>query len=252
MIKIEKSIHGTKLITVWFAEDEIYDEGIVQYKESRRIIGESVEFDTLISDLTGSEDEIKSRFTKGCKYKVNRAYREDVSFAIIDSPDISVKMLDEFLDFFESFWKSKDTSLSDRDSLKAEMKAYIEQKALTIAYAQVHGEIAVYHTHIYDDSTARLLHSASLFRLRDDDDGDRNLIGMANRALHFEEMKYFKQKGLKTYDWGGAGKGEDVASITEFKESFGGTPVTYFDSECVVGLKASLVSGISELKRKLL
>lgn len=251
MIKIDKPIHGTKLITVWFAEDKVADEGIIQYKESRKAFDNAVEFDTLISNLTESEEEIKSHFSKGCKYKVNRAYREDVTYKIVDSPDISDNMLDTFLDFFEEFWKSKDTSLSDRESLKREMKAYIKQDALTIAYAQVHGEIAVYHTHIYDDCVARLLHSASLFRLRGDDDGDRNLIGMANRALHFEEMKFFKQKGLKTYDWGGAGKGEDVASITEFKESFGGTPVTYFDSECIVGLKASLVSEISELKSRL-
>lgn len=250
MIKIEKPIHGTKLITVWFAEDRVSDEGIVQYKESKKAIDQAVGFDTLISDLTESEDQIKAHFSKGCKYKVNRAYREDVTYTISDSQDISDKMLNEFLDFFEEFWKSKDTSLSDRESLEKEMKAYREQNALTIAYAQVHSEIAVYHTHIYDDSTARLLHSASLFRLRGEDDGDRNLIGMANRALHYEEMKFFKQKGLKTYDWGGAGKAEDVASITEFKESFGGTPVTYYDSECIVGLKASLVSGLSELKSR--
>ena len=252
MLKIEKPIHGTKLITVWFAENEISDEGIVQYKESRKSIGKADEFDTLITDLTESEYEIKSHFSKGCKYKVNRAYREDVTYKIVDSVDIDDTILDTFLDFFEEFWKSKDTSLSDRESLKAEMKAYAEQHALTIAYAQVHGEIAVYHTHIYDDSIARLFHSASLFRLRDQEDGDRNLIGMANRALHFEEMKFFKEKGINTYDWGGAGKGEDVASITEFKESFGGTPVKYYDSQCIVGLKATLVSSISELKSRLI
>ena len=252
MIKTEKNVHGTRLITVWFAQDEIDEDGIIQYKESAGRFGDAVPFDTLVSDLNGSDEDIRSRFTKGCKYKVNRAYREDIDFVIIDSTDITDGLLNEFLDFFEDFWKSKDTVLDNRGSLLGEMKDYIRQGALTIAYATVSGAKAVYHTHIYDDRTARLLHSASLFRLKDSDSGnDRNIIGMANRALHFEEMKYFRSKGLTVYDWGGAGKGEDVASITEFKESFGGTPVTFYDSTVVNGTRAKLVSSLSEIKHRI-
>ena len=251
MIIIEKQMHGTALKTVWFAQQPIHDDGIIQYKEAAFKTDDCEEFLTLISDLTGSEEDIKSRFSKGCKYKVNRAYRENIAFHIIDSGDIDDETLDEFLSFFEDFWRSKDTNLDNKDSLRAEMKAYIGQQALTLAYAVVDGEIAVYHTHIYDDKIARLLHSASLFRLRDGSDNSRNIIGMANRALHYEEMKYFKNRGLSAYDWGGAGKGEDVASITEFKESFGGEHVTYYEFEQVNGVKARMVSSLSELKHKI-
>jgi len=251
MIKIEKPIHGTKLITVWFADEPISDEGIIQYKEARFDKNKEEDFLTLVSDLDESEEEIKARFSKGCKYKVNRAYREDIDFVIRDSHDIEDGMLETFLDFFEDFWKSKNTELSDRQSLMTEMQAYRRNGALTIAWAVVAGEIAVYHTHIYDDSNARLLHSASLFRLKaENEEKNKNIIGMANRALHYEEMKFFKAKGLHLYDWGGAGKGEDVASITEFKESFGGCPVTYYDSEQINGLKAEMVSSFSKFKHK--
>ena len=63
---------------------------------------------------------------------------------------------------------------------------------------------------------------------------------MANRLLHFEEMKFFKKCGKKIYDWGGAGRAEDVAKITEFKESFGGKPVTYYNFEQVNGILARM------------
>lgn len=250
MITIEKKIHGTALKTVWFATQPIQDDGIIQYKEAGFKIDDSEEFFTLISDLTDSEEDILAKFSKGCRYKVNRAYREDIEFNILDSKDIDEDTLNVFLSFFEDFWKSKGTELDDRDSLMTEMKSYIRKQTLTLAYAVVGGEKAVYHTHIYDDKTARLLHSASLFRLRDGSDNSKNVIGMANRALHYEEMKFFKNKGLTVYDWGGAGKTEDVASITEFKESFGGIPATYYDHVMVNGVKAKTISLLSELKHK--
>lgn len=248
MIVIEKRIHGTDMKKVWFAKQPVDDKGIIQYRQAKFKCDKCEPFLTLISDLTESEEDIISHFTKGCRYKVNRAYRENIEFGILDSKDIEDDVLDEYLNFFEDFWKSKGTELDDRESLRTEMKAYIQKQALTLAYALVDGQKAVYHTHIYDEETARLLHSASLFRLRDGSDNSKNIIGMANRALHYEEMKHFKNKGLSNYDWGGAGKTEDVASITEFKESFGGEAVTCYDFVQVNGVKAKMINIMSELK----
>lgn len=252
MIEIEKQIHGTSLKNVWFAEKPIDTSGIINYKEAAFVISNGTEFLTLISDLTENEEDIKAHFSKSCKYKVNRAYREKVEFTILDSESITDDILENYLDFFEEFWNSKQSSIENRKSLMLEMCAYRDKHALELAYATVEGEIAVYHTHIFDNKIARLFHSASLFRLKNnDDESNKNIIGMANRALHYEEMKYFKQEGLAIYDWGGAGKDEEVASITEFKESFGGTPVTYYDGTVENGIKAKTVVALSTIKRKL-
>ena len=251
MIIIEKTLHGTVMKKVWFAEYPVHDNGIIQYRQAAFAGDGSEQFLTLVSDLTDTEEDMLSRFSKGCRYKVNRAYRENIEFKILDSKDIKDDILDEYLDFFEDFWKSKGITLDDKDSLFKEMKAYIKEQAFTLAYALVDGERAVYHTHIYDEKTARLFHSASLFRLRDGSDNSKNIIGMANRALHYEEMKFFKNKGLSVYDWGGAGKSEDVASITEFKESFGGESVTCYDFIQVNGTKAKMINALSELKHKI-
>ncbi len=169
----------------------------------------------------------------------------------IKNRDISDSDIIKFIDFFATFWQSKGNTFDNKEGIMNELKTYRDHDALTIAYALIGESKVVYHTHIYDNNVARLLHSASLFRLMDEDaDNARNVIGMANRYLHFEEIKYFKQLGLNRYDWGGAGKTEDVKHITEFKESFGGTPYIYYNFEDVVGLKAHLFKLLVKILRK--
>ena len=249
MIKIKKQVHTTDIVTVWFADKPIDDEGIIQYREAKFKSADAEDFYTLLTDLSENEDDIKSHFSKGCRYEVNRAYRENIDFTIKSGAQISDSELDEFLMFFREFWLSKDMTPPDMEALREEMSIYRDNGYLVISHADVDGEISVYHTLLSDDNNARLLHSASLFRLKTDSEGStRKIIGMANRALHFEEMKYFKGKGLKYYDWGGAGKQDDVKSITEFKESFGGAPATYFDFEQTNGIKAKMINSLSEIK----
>lgn len=253
MLVLHRKKHGINFYTVWFATKPFSNPGIVAYYE---YMGEKPrmpysKFETLITDLSESEEEIKQHFSKSCKYKVNRAAREDVSCQIIKSEDISDEEIAEFCNFFSAFWESKGLSLSDKEKLMQELKEYRKKKALTIGYAVVNGEKAVYHTHIGDDNTARLLHSASLYRLQKDEEGNtKNLIGMANRLLHFEEMKHFKKKGIARYDWGGAGHTEDVLHITEFKESFGGIPTEYCNFEQVNGLMAKFFKLAVKILRK--
>lgn len=243
MLLLHKKKHGINFYTVWFAKEPVKKSGIIAYREymgEKPSIGAS-DCNTLITDLSESEEDIKQRFSKSCKYKINRAAREDVSIVIYRDEEITNEMIDSFCEFFASFWESKGTTFENKEKVRAELKMYRDANALTIAYAKVNGEKAVYHTHVKDDSIARLLHSASLYRLQEDEEGNtKNLIGMANRLLHFEEMKYYKNLGLSTYDWGGAGRGEDVIHITEFKKSFGGTAVTYCNFEQVNGILAKL------------
>jgi len=253
MLVLHRKKHGIHFYTVWFATEPFQKPGIVAYYEymGKKPELPYIDFETLITDLSEPEEEIKQHFSKSCKYKVNRAAREDVSCQIIDSENISDEEISDFCDFFSTFWESKGTVLSDKEKLKQELYDYREKKALTIGYAVVNGEKAIYHTHIGDDNTVRLLHSASLYRLQKDEEGNtKNLIGMANRLLHFEEMKYFKENGKMRYDWGGAGHTEEVIHITEFKESFGGTPATYYNFEQVNGLMAKLFKFAVKVLRK--
>ncbi len=241
MFVTDRVRHGIHFYKVWFAEEPLRKSGIIAYYQARfKPSDEDVsEYETITNDLTESIDDIKAHFSKSCKYKVNRAAREDVQIVIKDNADITDEDIDEFIDFFREFWESKDTSLSDEESVRRDLRDYRKGNNLTMAYAVVCGEKAIYHTHVYDDKVARLLHSASLYRLKGDSEGtNKNLIGMANRYLHFVEMQHFKEMGKAIYDWGGAGRGEDVINITEFKESFGGTLRTDYNFEATKGLRA--------------
>jgi len=252
MLSLHNKKHGINFYTVWFAKEPVRKNGIISCRE---YMGEKptcacTKFDTLISDITKSDEEIKQHFSKNCRYYVNRASREDVTVKMYSGKEVSDSQIIEFLDFFEEFWESKGSSLSNKDKLKRELMAYRDAGAFGITEAYVDGIKVVYHTHIVDEEIVRLLHSASLFRLQEEDANSKNLIGIANRYLHYEEMKYYKSLGKLVYDWGGAGMEEDVIHITEFKKSFGGEPVTYYDFEQVNGLMAKLFKLAVKILRK--
>ena len=244
MLLLDEKKHGIHFYTVWYAEEKLKNPGIVSYREAKFLPDENIKyekFDTLISDLTESAEEIKQHFAKNCKYKVNRAYRENIQVQMALSKDITDEDIEEFCQFFVTFWESKGVNYTKTERLKQELRLYRDMGALAIGKACVNDEKAVYHTYVMGDDWARLLHSASLYRLSKDEDGRyRNLIGMANRNLHYEEMLFFKECGKTVYDWGGAGTNEEVKSITEFKQSFGGTPATYYEFEQVNGFLAKL------------
>lgn len=239
MVEIKSRKHGIDFYKVWFAKEPVKKAGVITYNQSDLKGRNSTEFDTLISDISVSPEEIKGAFSKNCRYKVNRAEREDVKIRFLENDEITDEEIETFLAFFKTFWESKGDRFTREEEVRRDLKAYRDLNALTFSIATVKGEDAVYHTHIYDGERARLLHSASLYRLMGDEESDsRNIIGMGNRYLHYMDMLHYKDKGLKIYDWGGAGRDEDVISITEFKESFGGTPEKSYEYEEVRGLKA--------------
>lgn len=252
MLSLRKKKHGIHFYTVWFAKEPIKKHGIISCREymGAEPGNAATKFDTLISDITGTAEEIKQQFSKNCRYYVNRASREDITVKLYSGKEISDLQIAEFLDFFEEFWESKGSYLSNKDKLRQELCEYRNVGALGITEAYVAGVKSVYHTHILDEEIVRLLHSASLFRLQEEDANSKNLIGIANRYLHYEEMLYYKGLGRSVYDWGGAGMEEEVVHITEFKKSFGGEPVTYYDFEQVNGLLPKLFKLAVKVLRK--
>lgn len=235
------------MITFWYAKSLQMDKGIIQYRQASFCPnGKSTCFDTLLTDLTESEEEIMNRISKNTRYKIRRAEKENVKTIFYEKEALTEKEISAFCTFFEEFWKSKGVAFSDIEELHREIKDYAAQNAFVISAALIEDKPCVYHTYVVDNETARLYNSASLYRT--EDAASHNLIGMANRYLHREDMFHFKKEGLKTYDWGGAGTGEEVASITEFKKSFGGSPAVFYDFTRVNGMKAKAVDAISTFK----
>ena len=250
MLLLRKRKYGISFITIWYAKEPVKESGVMQYREALfQPESNLVEFETLLSDLTESEEEMIAKFSKNCRYEVRRAAKEAIETEMKTGANLTQKDIEEFCDFFVEFWASKGVEYKEADNLKQELADYAAQNAFAITSVSIAGKKILYHTYVVGDDCVRLYHSASLYR--QDDAVPQSLVGMANRYLHKEDMLYFKQMGKTQYDWGGAGKTEDVINITKFKESFGGTPVTYYDFTQVNGWKAKLVILLSGLKRRL-
>jgi lipid II:glycine glycyltransferase (peptidoglycan interpeptide bridge formation enzyme) len=177
---------------------------------------------TLLIDLTKNEEEIFSRIRKNSKYEITRAQNKDsiICAALIEAGTNDFKKITRYISFFNQFALSKGRSRINYPDLEQ----FFTVKNLCIRYASKNDEILTTHAYVISDNTARLHQSASLFRNSDNPEY-RNMIGRANRYLHWDDILYFKRLGLRWYDlggWYGGNENKEQLAINIFKESFGG------------------------------
>lgn len=236
---VSKKKKGIPIIDCWYAEHALAMDGVIRYQESEKPIGAQPEkFETLLSDLSEDEETILSHYSKNCRYEVRRAPKEGVVCAVKCGKEITEQDILTFTDFFEQFWASKGISYTEKEKCRAMMRQYAAADAMALTTASVGDKLLVYHTYVLDERRVRLYQSASQFRT--DESITTNIVGFANRYLHYQDMLFFKNMGKEQYDWGGAGKTEDVESITKFKESFGGEPAVFYNGEEVRGAMPKL------------
>jgi len=206
----------------WFCPRPKLSEafGFFEYRQSlyqKSVLGFHYDsFYTIQIDLSIEEKNLLANCKKNTRYEINRARREGVKFQIGND-------IDEFVIFYNEFALSKNMAQISNSDLKLfSSKLYITQ-------ALYQEEILVMHTYLFDDQIKRvcLLHTASLFR-NCNDSAKHQMIGRANRFLHFEDMLYFKNIGVKLYDFGGYAVddiNEEREKINKFKKGFGGTMI---------------------------
>jgi lipid II:glycine glycyltransferase (peptidoglycan interpeptide bridge formation enzyme) len=168
---------------------------------------------TKVVDLTRSETELMRGCNESTAYEIRRAERDGVAFDLEQDRD-------RFLAMYNAFARAKGIATASR----ADLDPYGE--ALVITRASIGGEAVAYHVYVCDreGGRVRLTHSASTFRASQDSKA-RNLIGRANRFLHFRDMLYFKRQGYARYDLGGYvvnASDPEVEQISRFKDGFGG------------------------------
>jgi len=224
---------GVRIGECWFSEKEPAGVDIVRFKQRPDHAGSAKfeEFSSLLVDLAKSEEDIFAGFDKTTAYQARRSETKDGVEAAFDAhPD--AEALARYAAYFDGFAAQKGLSAMDRPLLKA----YADAGVLVISSVTREGsaEPLVVHGYIALGERARLLHSASLFRGEQSNE-ERNVVGRANRMLHWADMKYFKGAGFKVYDFGGWYSGEldeEKLRINRFKEGFGGAiEVTYNYSE---------------------
>lgn len=246
MLIVSKKNKNIPIIDCWYAQHALGMDGVIRYQEAEKPIGAQPQrFDTLLSDLTEDEETILSHYTKNCRYEVRRAPKEGVSCSMKCGKEITEQDILVFTDFFEQFWASKGISYHEKEKCRAMMRQYAGAGAMALTMAFIGDKLLVYHTYILDEKRVRLYQSASQFRT--DESITTKVIGFANRYLHYEDMLFFKRIGKEQYDWGGAGRTEDVESITKFKESFGGTPCVFYNGTQVRGAMPRLYHAVTGL-----
>ncbi|MDR2210657.1 MAG: hypothetical protein LBO65_04210 [Spirochaetaceae bacterium] len=186
---------------------------------------------TLVTDLSKPQEELFSRIHKNTRYEINRAQGRDGidCFTFFEPQEQhgeagmdkeNKRKLLQYVEFFNGFAASKRRTPVD----PGEFDQFCSAGALYIRCAAKDSQPVVMHAYIVSDGIARLHQSASHFRDREDQES-RNLTGRANRLLHWDDMLYFKNRGILFYDYGGVYGGHtdrEKLAIAQFKLAFGG------------------------------
>ncbi len=197
----------------------------VREEEANGSFRKKQEFHSCINDLTIPEEELLKGIHKNVRYEIRRSEKDDVEVRFYTAKDVleDRKLLNVFADIYEKMYRSKgmNTTLN-----LTTIQKYLEVNGIFFSTIYYQGELAIFHSYICDEREVRLLHSASCFR---DEDTDPNLIGRANKRLHWDDMKYFKESNYTEYDWGGISDLENPNGIDAFKLKFGGEKITYYN-----------------------
>jgi hypothetical protein len=210
---------------IWFATEADTENlnvaDIVEINQSpSKVTGKcEIEFHTLEVDLTKSEEEILLAIKKDTKYEIRRASDKDqLQCQFFENP--TPEIIDEFVAFFRSFAHMKGILPIERARLLRYSQAGV---AMLSKCFGPNGNPLTWHAYYVEGQRARLLYSASM--RADKTSVDRSLVGRANRLNHWNDILYFKNKGLKIYDLGGWYAGDsdkEKLNINKFKEEFGG------------------------------
>lgn len=182
---------------------------------------------TILIDLARDEDELFGAIKKDSRNEIRRAIKDGVHCQLLDAGSSAVRMM--FYDFYDDF--VRDRKLNPLDRVRLDVMAANDRLVLTEA-RDAQGGRCVVHAYLRHAARARLLFSVSDLP-RVTHKAQRNLIGRANRLLHWEDMQQFRRKGVRFYDFGGWYAGEEnqeLLRINRFKEEFGGETVIEYNA----------------------
>lgn len=193
-------------------DPEIQTPLAAPWRKSEREVQPS---NTLILDLTKSEEELLGQMHQKTRYNIRLAQKKGVQVRF--SKDISD--IEHFLKL------SKDVSERTTFSYHPDnyYRAILRTDLAEIALAEYQNQVLAAHVVISFGDTATYVHGASSSTQRD---------VMAPHLLQWETIKRAKEQGYKKYDFfgiapEGADKNHPWSGVTRFKIGFGGNRVDY-------------------------
>jgi lipid II:glycine glycyltransferase (peptidoglycan interpeptide bridge formation enzyme) len=250
MIKAIYMKYGLKISTIWFSDnkniclnqdkvDLLFFHGVEEKNVKNAIINFQY---TLVTDLQLTVEEIFKNIKKNFRYEINRSKKENVEFEVFSGSELkkSKNILEYFKKEYEEFTKLKGIKNTYNEVV---IKEYIENNNILLTKAFKDTENYAQHIYICDGINARLLYSVSNFRSKGI---DSNMVGRANKFLHWNDIEYFKKNGYKILDWGGISSIDEPNGIDIFKKGFGGEVKEYHN--IIIG--NSLIGKLAVLAKK--
>lgn len=234
---------------IFFADEPFLQHGLFDIymqslsKKSKFGFKRVPKFSKLI-DL--SVNNFENSFNKENHYQIRKGKCDGIN--CISTDDIK-----EFVLYHNDFIQKKNLSglLSEK-----ELKIYGDALVIRTAYLNV-DQYLVFHSYLLDRSIkrVRLFHSVSNLYDNTLTPSQKQLIGRANRLLHYDDMLHFREQGILIYDFGGYAyqtNDKSLKGINNFKDSFGGTMVEESNYEffLIFGIK-KLKNSVSRFARKL-
>ena len=184
--------------------------------------------------------------SKDTRSKIRRAMQKD-PLRVAGTVQPSSAAVDEFSDFYDRFAAAQSVSPAFRPRLHA--LANQGNLVLTTATDE-DGAVLVQHAYVAARARSYMLYSASVLA-QSADSGVRNLIGRANRYLHWHDIRLFRDRGFDLYDFGGldvTGRSDKTAGIARFKRGFGGEVRPVYSSTSARSLLGTAVQRVLGLR----
>ena len=202
---------------------------------------------TLLLDLGREEDDLFQAIEKNTRYKIRRSETKDgTRCRLLATPDLTDAYLADLAEHYRRFARAKGIGPLNLQRLKRFRSADM----LRVGQADGEdGEPLAWHVYLLVHGRARLLYSLSRFR-ESEDSQFQNMVGRANRHLHWEDLRALKAAGVATYDFGGYYLGstdEAKLRINHFKLEFRGAPATEYNGFHFQSLKGRLVGRLYTL-----
>ncbi len=239
--------HGLRITDVWFPDNswkfirpDIHR--IHSIEDATGISKECMSLQhALVTYLRQREEELRNGITsKNFKYKIRRSEKDGVEARYYTRTDL--KSEDALLIEFKQCY---DMMLGDKGK-KATLNLnalcrYILADAMTMSVGYYNNQPIVFHSYVQSADSVRFFHSCSTFREEKD---LAQLIGRANKELHWEDWLHFKDVEIRFYNWVGVFPLDSEDGIDKFMRTFGWKPTDNFNVDMPI-------SAFSELAKKL-
>ena len=225
MITIETKKFFLKKKTIWFAETpfDVDDCDAVFFLACKKDVDafgfKKHESPTIIFNLQKNLDELWGNVGKRTRRYIKHAKKNGVTLEVN-------KNYEQFHNMYIRFVQKKNFKAFPFDTQSM-------QKIGTLFTAVFDRKILSGILTVEDHNRIRALLGGSV-RFETDDKTAR-LVSSANRFIIWKIIKYAKDKGYKTFDFGGyygkKNQEDPRVTIDYFKRQFGGTIVTYYNYE---------------------